>query len=73
MKKLLIISAVAAMPLFSGAVLAECQHGGYALHESEGQKELLASELDPEQLALLRKQLEQKEALQSEPAVVSYN
>ena len=71
MKKLLIIGSVVIMPLFSGAVIAQCQHGGYALQENEGQKELLASELDPDQLALLRKQLEEKEGL--EPPVLTYN
>jgi len=71
MKKLLIISSFVTLPLLSGVAIAECQHGGYAMQEHDANEALITQELDEEGLALLKKQLEEKKALE-EAAAITY-
>ena len=70
MKNLLIIASFVVVPFFSGTAMAGgCQHGNYALEEHENLEPLIAADHDSEALALLRKQLEEKEATVVEEVV----
>ncbi len=61
MKNLVIIASFVALPLLSGAAIAQCEHGNYAMQDDEHTEGLLTKKLDEEALELLRKRLQATE------------